>query len=130
MVRKVVLVGHCGADTSYLRIAVSGAATDISVLSVDDESELKKEITGGASLLLINRQLDYGFSTYEGIELISKLRADHPNLKTMLISNYPEAQAAAIAAGALPGFGKRQIGTPQVKEMIRAALGEPVSGAK
>jgi hypothetical protein len=40
----------------------------------------------------------------------------------MLVSNYAEAQAAALAAGAAPGFGKREIGTPKVKELLRSAL--------
>jgi hypothetical protein len=41
----------------------------------------------------------------------------------MLVSNYPDAQAAAVAAGAVPGFGKREIGTPRVAQVIREALG-------
>jgi len=40
----------------------------------------------------------------------------------MLVSNYPEAQAAAVAEGALPGFGKREIGTPRVNDLLRNAL--------
>jgi hypothetical protein len=40
----------------------------------------------------------------------------------MMISNYPEAQQAAESAGALPGFGKREIGSAKVKERISAAL--------
>jgi hypothetical protein len=41
----------------------------------------------------------------------------------MLVSNYAEAQAAAVAAGAVPGFGKREIGQPRVAQLIREALG-------
>ncbi len=40
----------------------------------------------------------------------------------MLVSNYPDAQAAAVANGALPGFGKREIGSPRVIELIKGAL--------
>jgi hypothetical protein len=43
-------------------------------------------------------------------------------MKMMLVSNYPDAQAAAEKAGALPGFGKRDIGSPRVKELLRDAL--------
>jgi len=35
-----------------------------------------------------------------------------------------DAQADAQAAGAVPGFGKREIGSPKVKEVLRSALGE------
>jgi two-component system, chemotaxis family, chemotaxis protein CheY len=71
---------------------------------------------------LLNRQLDWGFETDTGVELIRSLRAKFPNVKMMLVSNYAEAQAEAIAVGALPGFGKREIGTPRVKDAIRSAL--------
>jgi DNA-binding NarL/FixJ family response regulator len=76
----------------------------------------------GADLLLLNRQLDWGFEADTGVELIRALRAKFPHVKMMLVSNYPEAQAEAVAAGALPGFGKREIGTAKVKDAIRSAL--------
>jgi len=122
--KKVVLVGHCGPDSSYLRIAVSGAAkqSQVQVLMADDQSELNKLLADGVDLLLLNRQLDWGFEAETGVELMQLLRAKFPNVKMMLVSNYPEAQAEAVAAGALPGFGKREIGTPRVKELIREAL--------
>ena len=123
-IKKVVLVGHCGPDSSYLRIAVSGAAkqSQVQVLMADDQSELNKLLADGVDLLLLNRQLDWGFEAETGVELMQSLRAKFPNVKMMLVSNYPEAQAEAVAAGALPGFGKREIGTPRVKELIREAL--------
>ena len=58
----------------------------------------------------------------EGLEVVMDLRRKHPAVKMMLVSNYPEAQAAAVAAGAMPGFGKREIGTKRVAEVIREAL--------
>ena len=122
MPKKVALVGHCGPDSSFLRIAVSRAERDIQVLSVDDDSDLKRLLNEGVDLLLLNRQLDYGFDEDEGVALIRKLRAAYPGVKTMLVSNYPEAQAAAVAEGALPGFGKREVGTPRVAELLREAL--------
>jgi hypothetical protein len=122
MPKKVALVGHCGPDSSFLRIAVSRAERDIQVLSVDDDSDLKRVLNDGVDLLLLNRQLDYGFDEEEGVALIRKLRAAYPGVKTMLVSNYPEAQAAAVAEGALPGFGKREMTSPRVAELLREAL--------
>ena len=124
MPKKIALVGHCGPDSSYLRIAVSKAERDVQVLSVDDDSDLKRALDEGVDLLLLNRQLDYGFETDEGVELIKRLRAKAPSLKAMLVSNYPDAQQAALQAGAVEGFGKREIGSPKVSELIRSALGE------
>jgi hypothetical protein len=130
MPKKVALVGHCGPDSSYLRIAVSRAERDIQVLSVDDDSDLKRVLTDGVDLLLLNRTLDFGFDEDEGVALIRRLRAAYPGVKTMLVSNYPEAQAAAVAEGALPGFGKRDIGSPRVAELLREALKSSQSSAQ
>ena len=122
--KKVVLVGHCGADSSYLRIAVSSAGVaGVSVVSADDQEALDAAFAdNNVELVLINRVLDWGFEDQEGVSLIAHLRQTHPQVKTMLVSNYPESQAAAVAAGALPGFGKREIGSPKVKELLRGAL--------
>lgn len=122
MPKKVVLVGHCGADSAYLRIAVSGAAKEVSVLTAHDESALNKYISEGVDLVLLNRQLDYGFQTEEGVELIRDLRTKHPNLKLMLVTNYDDVQQRAVQSGALSGFGKRELGSAKVKELLRNAL--------
>ena len=125
MPKKVALVGHCGPDASYLRLAVARAVKDAQVVFADDQHTLNKLLdNGGVDLILFNRQLDYGFETDEGVELIKRLRAKHPALKAMLVSNYPEAQQAAVQVGAVEGFGKREIGSPKVSELIRTALGE------
>jgi two-component system chemotaxis response regulator CheY len=130
MSKKVVLVGHCGPDSSYLRLAVSRAIKDSSIVAVEDDSMLEKQIDSGIDLLLLNRQLDFGFDTEDGVKMIQQLRAKYPLLKMMLISNYPEAQAAAVAAGALPGFGKGQIGRPAVTELLQAAIASGDESAK
>ena len=124
MSKKVVLVGHCGPDSSYLRLAVSRAQRDARVAIVEDEQEMEQAIAEGADLVLLNRVLDYGFEEIDGAEVIRKFRAVHPGLKMMMVSNYADAQAAAVAAGALPGFGKRDIGTDRVTILIRDALAD------
>ena len=127
MPKRVALIGHCGPDSSYLRMAISRAAPGVQVVFVDEARVLEREIEEGLDLLLFNRVLDWGFDSTEGVEVIRKLRADHPDLKIMLVSNYPEAQAAAVAAGALPGFGKRDIGSPRVTQLLRDALLQEVT---
>ena len=124
MPKKVLLVGHCGADSTYLRMAVKKAAGDPEILQAEDSAELEHALeTQSIDLVLFNRQLDYGFGSDQGTEVIRSFHGKHPNTKMMLISNYPEAQQAAVAAGALHGFGKREIGTPRVTELLRSALG-------
>ena len=122
MSKKVALVGHCGPDSSYLRLVVGKADRGISVVSADDEQSLQRVLEDGVDLLLLNRQLDWGFNESMGVDLLRRLRAIRPDVKAMLVSNYPDAQADAVAAGALPGFGKRDLGSPRVAELLREAL--------
>ena len=123
MSKRVVLVGHCGPDSSFLRMAVANADRSLQVLSADDQDELNEVLKAGADLLLLNRELPYGFDQTMGVEVIRLLCKQFPNTKMMLVSNYPDAQAAAQQAGAMPGFGKREIGSPRVGQVIRDALG-------
>ena len=127
MSKKVVLVGHCGPDSSYLRMAVASADRSLKVFMADDADELNSMLNAGVDLLLLNRELGWGFEESEGVEVIRQLRARFPQVKMMLVSNYPEAQAAAVAVGGVPGFGKREIGSPRVIEVLRAALEQPTS---
>ena len=120
--KKVVLVGHCGPDSSYLRMSITSAVKGVSILAADDDTELSQVLGDKVDLLLFNRELGYGFTETEGVKCIQRLRASSPKLKMMLVSNYPDAQAAAQAAGALPGFGKRELGTKRVAELLRDAL--------
>ena len=119
MSKKIVLVGHCGPDNSYLRMAVSQVIRSSTVLAADDAQELDALLNEGVDLLLFNRELGWGFDQTEGVEIIRSLRAKHPNVKMMLVSNYPEAQSAAEAAGRSPQFpANREIGTPHVTQLL------------
>jgi two-component system chemotaxis response regulator CheY len=127
MAKNVLLVGHCGPDTSYLRMAIKRAVPEVEILMADDARELTQALTEkDLDLILFNRELGYGFDPDEGVEVIRALRPTHADTKMMLVSNYPDAQQAAVAAGALPGFGKRELGTPRVTELLRDALGVEV----
>jgi DNA-binding NarL/FixJ family response regulator len=125
MPKKIALVGHCGPDSSYLRMTVSRASKDAQILMADDDSEFQQVLDQDPDLILFNRELGYGFQDKMGVDAIKRLKASRPHLKTMLVSNYPDAQAAAVANGALPGFGKREIGSPKVTEVLKAALETP-----
>jgi two-component system, chemotaxis family, chemotaxis protein CheY len=123
--KRIVLVGHCGPDTSYLMMAARKAAADAQIVRANADKDLASALAGGDGetvLLLVNRVLDGNFADAGGIELIARLRGSHPRVRTMLISNYEDAQRSAVRAGALPGFGKREIGSPKVLSMITSAL--------
>lgn len=124
MPKTIALVGHCGPDSSFLKMAVRSAAPGSTVLMADDEAELEKVAAGEPDLLLFNRVMEPGFATQSGVELMRAFKAGRPGLKVMLVSNFADAQAAAVEAGALPGFGKNDIGREKAKAALRAALGE------
>jgi hypothetical protein len=123
MSKKVLLVGHCGPDSSFLKLAVKKADPSVRILSADDDGELSKAIADGVDLILFNRELDYGFDQTQGVEMIRMLKQSLPGTAMMLVSNYPESQQAAEQAGALTGFGKREIGSARVTELLQKALG-------
>lgn len=121
MPKRVALVGHCGPDMTYLMLAVKKALGDPQIERVNTEAALQKFLAADSGLMLVNRELDGDFVDAGGIELIGRVAAADTAVKCMLISNYEDAQAAAIRAGALSGFGKRDIGSPKVLELIKNA---------
>src|SRR5690348_13054564 len=99
MAKRIALIGHCGPDASYLTISIRRAVADAQVSFADDEESLSKLLNKkGADLLLFNRELNYGFSESQGVDVIRRMRGAYPDVKMMLVSNYPQAHAAAVAA--------------------------------
>ncbi len=121
-IARVVLVGHCGADRWALRSAVEEALPGVPVESANATAQLAR-FTGPESLLLVNRILDGDLGTTRGVELIESLAARPDPPPMVLISNYADAQQAAQAAGARPGFGKGDLGSDRAVQILRAAAG-------
>lgn len=130
MRKRVVLVGHCGPDSSYLRTVLSSVDRGVEISAADDDQSLIAALQSGVNLVLFNRMLDYGFEEVEGARVIARVHQQFPQAKLMLVSNYPEAQADAVAAGALPGFGKRELGSSRVKELLKSVLSETSSAVQ
>ena len=120
--KKVLSVGQCGADHGSLT-RVLKTQFDAEVVSADTFDEALGELKGGGyDLVLVNRVFDYDRSS--GLDFIGILR-DDPSLAqvpVMLVSNYDDAQAQAVAKGALPGFGKAALNHPRTLDRLRAAL--------
>ena len=118
--KTVVLVGHCGPDMFMLKTAVGRALPEATIVFVNDVDALGEYRTPD-SLLLVNRELDGGFDSSSGIELIQQLiQQDNPPT-VMLISNYEDAQQEAIAAGATLGFGKTQLYDQSTTQLLHEA---------
>jgi hypothetical protein len=122
MPTKVILVGHCGVDAPRLEKAVWQSLGKVDVIPVNSEGMLEEVLDDGADLLLFNRELPYGFEESEGLDLMEHVRRRHPELKVMLVSDSADAQDEAEEMGALPGFGKSQLGSDAVSRCLRRAM--------
>ena len=121
-VKRVLSVGQCAADHGSISRTV-GRQFDAEVVPVDTAAEalalLRQE---PFDLVLVNRVLDADGSS--GTGLIRQVKGEDAlrQVPIMLVSNYDDAQQEAVAAGALPGFGKAALGQPQALGRLRAVL--------
>ncbi len=122
-ITHVVLVGHCGFDSGPLGRLAQSVAPDAQVIGINVHKQLADVAHPGA-LWLVNRALDGRFDAADGIDLIEQHAGAPTPPRQMLVSNYPDSQAAAEAAGALPGFGKNDLRDPGLAGRLRGALGE------
>jgi DNA-binding NarL/FixJ family response regulator len=121
MAKRILLVGHCGIDGPRLRDELTRALPGTDVEQVNGEDELRRAVDEGADLLLVNRE-PVGFDA-EGVDVIRKLKQLNPDCRVMLVSDRDDAQQQAKGAGAMAGFGKSEMGSPQLAQHVKRALG-------
>lgn len=119
---RVGLVGHCSPDSSHLTMALSAAVPGAKVIRVTNDAGTDKLLEEGVDLLLINRAMEHGYSEAVGTDYLRKLKSNYPAVKMMLISNFADAQEAAVKEGALPGFGKNAVMSADTKKKLQEAL--------
>ena len=122
MKKRVLDIGQCGPDHATIRSYLT-RTFDCELIQADDAADALAQLKNGQfDLVLVNRKLDVDYS--DGIEVIRTLK-DNPstaNVPVMLVTNYPEHQDAAIAAGAIRGFGKLEFANPQTRAALAALL--------
>jgi CheY-like chemotaxis protein len=122
--KRVLCVGNCMADQWSLSRTLQDSfgaeivATDTPAQALD---QMRRE---EFALVLVNRVFDRDGSS--GLDLIRQVKSDKnlSRLPVMLLSNYTDAQAQAVEAGAERGFGKSSLGRPEMLDRVRAFLGE------
>jgi two-component system, chemotaxis family, chemotaxis protein CheY len=122
MPKRVLDVGQCGPDHATIHRYLT-RHFDCEVVQVDDASDALTQLKGSRfDLVLVNRKLDVDYS--DGVEVIRQIKSDPAtaNVPAMLVTNYPEHQDAAVAAGAVRGFGKLEFDNPETRERIAAVL--------
>lgn len=118
---RVILVGHCVPDSMFLTRFVRKHAKGAAVERVNTDAALA-EVIAQPMVLLVNRVLDGRFADLSGL-LVLEQTLQGPAVP-LLISNYADAQQAAIDAGALRGFGKAELGKPESAERLLAAMSQ------
>jgi hypothetical protein len=119
---RVLNVGQCGYDNGKISRFLRETYQAQSTTADSCDEALAALRSGKFELVLVNRIFDADGSA--GCNLIRAIKSDPAlaDIPTMLVSNYPEAQADAIALGALPGFGKAEIGKARVNEILAPTL--------
>jgi len=119
---RVLSVGQCSFDHGSITRTLEHAF-DVRVRGADAKEDALKALRSERfDLVLVNRILDRDGSS--GLDLIRAIKAD-PELvevPVMLVSNYGDAQADAVALGALRGFGKVELRDPATRDRIAEVL--------
>jgi two-component system, chemotaxis family, chemotaxis protein CheY len=119
--KRVLSVGQCGFDHRSISRTLE-RTFGVEVVAVRTAAEALEWVENESfALVLVNRVFDWDGAS--GLELIGRIKENSANLvPVMLVSNYEDAQADAVKAGALPGFGKASLGEAAMLERVRAVL--------
>lgn len=120
MTKKVLSVGQCSYDHGNISRALRAEfGADVQAAATADEA-LAVLRQGGVALVLVNRVFDANGDS--GLDFVRRAKEDAPDVPVMLVSNFADAQAQAVEAGALPGFGKAALGEPQTLARLKERL--------
>ena len=111
MPKKVLDVGQCDLDHSNITSLLK-TNFEVDVARAHSRSEaISMATVEGFDLVLVNRLFDADGS--EGMAVVTDLKTNErtADVPVMIVSNYEEAQVAAVEAGAVRGFGKSALGS-------------------
>jgi len=120
--KRVLDVGNCVPDHAAIRGMLESQfhADVVQADGLDDAlAALRKE---PFYLVLVNRKLDQDYS--DGLDVIKRIKADAKlkSIPCMLLTNYPDQQQTAVAAGDEYGFGKKSLYDKETHERLAQFL--------
>ncbi len=129
MPKRVLDIGNCDPDHAAIRRMLEQSFGAEVVRAHQESDALQFLRTQAFDLVLVNRKLDSDYS--DGLAIIERIKADPQLAATpcMLITNYPEHQQAALAAGALSGFGKQELDSAATRDKLAPLLEAATSAA-
>lgn len=124
--KTVLDIGNCNADHSFIKVMLQTnfQAQLIRAHRLEDALECLQQ--NEIDLIMINRLLDVDGS--EGMNVFRELKeSEFGKIPAMLITNYQDHQNAAVAEGAVPGFGKASLSSVETVNVIKDALATSAS---
>lgn len=113
---RVLSVGQCAPDHYSIKMLIEhdfDAKVD-AVSGIGEALNLMRQEK--YDLVLVNRVIFNDGS--DGMELVRIAKSEELSTPVMLVSNYADAQSEAVAAGAVPGFGKSSLHATQTREHL------------
>ncbi len=125
MPKTVIDCGNCGPDYNSVRQMIQGNFEAVVLQTHGLEDTLETLAQRDVDLVTVNRKLDRDYS--DGMDVLRGIKSDvrFASVPVMLVTNYEEHQAAAIAEGAVQGFGKLS-----VRDAATIVLLEPFLGSR
>ena len=120
--KRILDVGNCGPDHASITKFFT-TNFDCQVDQADQGSDAMAKLKATPyDLVVVNRKLDIDYT--DGLDVIKQIKADDQTagVPVMLITNFPEHQDAAEAAGAARGFGKLEYDQPETVAKVQAIL--------
>ena len=119
---RILVVGQCDMDHASISRMLSEEFGAIVERAATGEAASRATHDQDFDLVLVNRVLDADGAS--GLDLIERLQSNQVDraVTTMLVSNYAEAQDAAVARGAARGFGKDSLFSAKTRDVLTSAL--------
>ena len=123
MANRVLDVGNCAFDHRSIQTMIERSFDAVLLQAHSEEDAIATLLEDQIDLVLVNRKLSRDRS--DGLEIIKRIKTtdELSAIPVMLITNYPEYQEQAVAAGAEWGFGKEQVDAPDTIEKLKMILG-------